>query len=96
MQHMSIATRLYEMLGALGKAPHAAYLENFCSTTQGDLLIHVMEQALPGGCGAHLALSGGHAVPGSHRLEADAPAGIEPRAVSQLVQTTPWLRASTA
>jgi hypothetical protein len=68
MQHICTAARLHEALGARGEAPHAAYLKTFCGTAQGDLLIHVMEQALPGGSGAPLAQSGGRAVCGSHRL----------------------------
>jgi hypothetical protein len=49
VQHLCLTTGLYMTLGALGKAPHAAFLRNLCSTAESDLLIHVMEQALPGG-----------------------------------------------
>ncbi len=70
MQHLCTAAELYEALGARGEAPHAAYLKTFCGTAQGNLLIHVMEQALPGGCGAPMARLGGRAASGSHRLVA--------------------------
>ncbi len=64
MQHIGTATDLYKALGARGEAPHAAYLKTFCGTAQGDLLIHVMKQALTGGSGAPLVQAGGHAALG--------------------------------
>ncbi len=86
MQHIITAAELYEVLGARGEAPHAAYLKTFCGTAQGELLIHVMEQALTGGSGAPLAQSGSRPVSGSHCLAANAPAGTELRTVSQPAQ----------
>jgi hypothetical protein len=92
---IGIATNLYKALDVRGEAPHAAYLKTFCGPAQGEILIYAMEQALAGGCGAPLAQSGGRAVSGSHHSAESAPAGTEPRAVSQPARTLLWV-ASTA
>ncbi len=43
---------MYNRLRLAGKTAHAAYLKGFCSAAGGDLLISVMQQALPKGGGA--------------------------------------------
>ena len=96
MQHICVASELYRLLDARGEAAHAAYLKTSCDAAQGDLLIHVMEQAIPGGYGAPLGQLGGRAVSGSHRPAALALAGTELRAVSQRAQTLIWTQACTA
>jgi len=54
-QHLLSATRLYNRLRLAGKALHAAYLKGFCSAAGGDLLISVMQQALPKSCDTNAA-----------------------------------------
>jgi hypothetical protein len=75
-QHLFSTTLMYNRLRLAGKAPHAAYLKGFCSAAGGDLLISVLQQALPEGGGASAAQAARGAAPalaGSGRTRVCAP-----------------------
>ena len=95
-QHLWSSTELYTRLRLAGKAPHAAYLKGFCSTAGGDLLISVMQQALPESCGANAAQlthSAAPALAGSGRTRMRAPgASLVARLQATAVQTATRFR----